>query len=53
MQRDLLNCICILRHIYFGHDIYLNLSYFYNLHGILMEMNTCDVSEMRTVNFCD
>lgn len=24
MQHDLLNPVCILRDIYFGHDIYLN-----------------------------
>lgn len=28
MQRDLLNSIYILIHIYFGHDIYLNLLQF-------------------------
>lgn len=37
MQRDLLNSICILRNIYFGHDIYLNLSYLCNLQQILIE----------------
>lgn len=37
MQRDLLNSICIRRNIYFGHDIYLNLSYFCNLQRILIE----------------
>lgn len=49
MQSDRLNSICILMHIYFGHDIYLNLSYSCNLQRILMEMSTCDVEE--TVHF--
>lgn len=47
MQCDLLNPVCILKDIYFGHDIYLKLPYY----NIQMKINTHDVEEMQAVHF--